>query len=395
MRVAFYAPMKPPDHPAPSGDRRMARSFIDLFARLGHEVELASRLRSYDRLGVPARQERLRALGLRLAARLAQRYQQRPAEQRPRLWFTYHLYHKAPDWLGPEISRALAIPYAVAEASMAARQARGPWAIGHDASRAAIAQADLVMAMTTKDETGLRPLVPRPERLSHFPPFLDTAPFVAASADRGAARARLAATLGLDAERPWLLAVAMMRDDVKLRSYGLLAAALRGQLALDWQLVIVGAGAAEQAVRRLFAGALSERIRFAGLLTPEALVEVHAAADLYVWPACGEAYGMALLEAQAAATPVVAGAEGGVPDIVAAGITGVLVEKREPQAFAAAVATLLTDPGRRLAMASAAQRHAVERHGLPAAQGRLRAMLAGLEKGATEAVPGMSACASA
>ena len=51
MRVAFYAPMKPPDHPLPSGDRRMARAFMDLLASLGHEVELASRFRSYDRRG--------------------------------------------------------------------------------------------------------------------------------------------------------------------------------------------------------------------------------------------------------------------------------------------------------------------------------------------------------
>lgn len=394
MRVAFYAPMKAPDHPVPSGDRRMARALLGLLESLGHEVELASRLRSYDRLGVPARQERLHALGLQLAARLVRRYRQRPAQQRPRLWFTYHLYHKAPDWLGPEVSRALAIPYCVAEASVAARQTRGPWALGHAASREAIARADLVLAMTTKDEAGLRSLVPGPRRLEPFPPFLDTAPFVAASAGREGTRARLAATRGLDAGRPWLLAVAMMRDDVKRLSYALLAAALHELLTLDWQLVIVGAGPAEHAIRRLFEGALAERVRFTGLLAPEALAEVYAAADLFVWPACGEAYGMALLEAQAAAVPVVAGAEGGVPDIVAAGTAGLLVEGRAPRAFAAAVAALLNDPERRRAMGRAAQRRTVERHGLLAAQERLDAMLARLGGGA-DAKAERSTCASA
>ena len=95
--------MKPPDHPVPSGDRRMARAFMALLADLGHEVELASRFRSYDGAGDPARQARLEWLGGRLAARLLRRYRQRP----PDLWFTYHLYHKAPDWLGPVVSRAL------------------------------------------------------------------------------------------------------------------------------------------------------------------------------------------------------------------------------------------------------------------------------------------------
>ena len=28
MRVAFYAPLKPPDHPVPSGDRRVAQLFL-------------------------------------------------------------------------------------------------------------------------------------------------------------------------------------------------------------------------------------------------------------------------------------------------------------------------------------------------------------------------------
>ena len=84
MRVAFYAPLKPPDHPVPSGDRRMARAIVELLGSLGHEVELASRLRSHDREGVPARQERLRRLGGRLAARLVRRYQARRSPDRPR-----------------------------------------------------------------------------------------------------------------------------------------------------------------------------------------------------------------------------------------------------------------------------------------------------------------------
>ena len=107
MRIAFYAPMKPPTHPVPSGDRRMARSFMALLGDLGHEVELASRFRSYDGAGDPLRQARLRQLGGRLVARLLRRWRDGPA---PELWFTYHLYHKAPDWLGPAVCDALRHP---------------------------------------------------------------------------------------------------------------------------------------------------------------------------------------------------------------------------------------------------------------------------------------------
>ena len=49
MRIAFYAPLKPPDHPVPSGDRRIARLLLEALRRAGHEVALASRLRSYRR----------------------------------------------------------------------------------------------------------------------------------------------------------------------------------------------------------------------------------------------------------------------------------------------------------------------------------------------------------
>jgi len=59
MRVAFYAPMKPPGHPAPSGDRRTARLLIAALEREGHRVEVASTFRSYDRTGDASRQQRL------------------------------------------------------------------------------------------------------------------------------------------------------------------------------------------------------------------------------------------------------------------------------------------------------------------------------------------------
>ena len=62
-----------------------------------------------------------------------------------------------------------------------------------------------------------------------------------------------------------------------------------------------------------------------------------AAADLYLWPAINEAYGMAFLEAQAAGLPVIAGRTGGVPAVVAADETGLLTPVGDAHAFAAAV----------------------------------------------------------
>ena len=68
MRIAFYAPLKPPGHPVPSGDRRMARLLIDALGHGGHAVELAAVFRSWEGAGDGARQDRLRRLGAKLAA---------------------------------------------------------------------------------------------------------------------------------------------------------------------------------------------------------------------------------------------------------------------------------------------------------------------------------------
>ena len=375
-RIAFYAPLKPAEHPVPSGDRRMARSLTALLASLGHEVETACRLRSYDRAGNALRQERLGRLGMRLAGRLGQRYAGRPAGARPGCWFTYHLYHKAPDWLGPAVARQLGIPYVVAEASIARKQAHGPWHVGYEASRRAIAAADLVLALTRQDRDGLLAAGVAADRVLPFPPFVDTAPLRAAAAGRAAARTRLATAHGLDPALPWLLAVAMMRADVKRTSYALLAQAMARLTGQGWQLLLVGDGEARAAIAADFAAL--PRVRILGQVSAAALPELYAAADLYVWPACSEAYGMAMLEAQAAGTPVVAGAEGGVPDIIAPDETGLLVTPRDPAALAAAVAALLAAPGRRRALGRAAAARTLAEHDVGVARMRLAEALAGL-----------------
>ena len=143
MRIAFYAPLKPPDHPTPSGDRRVAQLFCTALREAGHEPFLASRLRSYDGAGDRLRQARLRRIGCRVAERLAHQWQREPGTA-PGAWFTYHLYYKAPDWLGPAVSTALGIPYLIAEASHAPKRAGGNWQIGHRAVEQALRRADAV-----------------------------------------------------------------------------------------------------------------------------------------------------------------------------------------------------------------------------------------------------------
>jgi glycosyltransferase involved in cell wall biosynthesis len=374
MRVAFYAPLKAPDHPVPSGDRRVARLLIAALTRAGHKVQLASRLRSFDGKGDPERQQRLRRQGEAIAARLIARLRAAGADQRPQAWFTYHPYYKAPDWIGPAVSEALDIPYLIAEASHAAKRAEGPWAAGHAAAATAIMAADCVFCVNPVDVAGLTPLVRHRSRLITLPPFLDTEAY--GGLERAAARAALALRLGLQPEAgsPWLIAVAMMRPGDKLQSYRVLGEALAQILDRDWRLIVVGDGKARDEVEAALAP-LGPRVAWVGALAPEDLAPVYAAADICVWPAVNEAYGMALLEAQASGLPVVAGSGGGVPSVVADRETGLLTRPGDPLSFAAALARLLGDADLCAAMGAAARRRVVEHHGIDAAAGRIDAAL--------------------
>lgn len=360
MRVAFYAPLKPPDHPVPSGDRRMARLLMAALAHAGHTVTVASRLRS--RAADPAAQASIAARAQRRAARLAGRYAALPASARPQAWLTYHVYYKAPDWIGPAVCRALGIPYLVVEASHAAKRARGPWAPGHEAAACAIRQAAAVLTINPADAEGLVPLLDAPSRLVMLKPFLEDAAFEPPDVPRATLRAQIAARLRLDAGVPWLLAVAMMRPGDKLASYRVLGRAL-DRLGTDapWQLVVVGDGPARAETEAALAP-VAPRVRQLGKLPAEAIRPLYAACDLFVWPAVNEAYGMALLEAQAAGLPAVAGAAGGVPAIVRDGLTGLLVPPGEEESFARAVRHLIDDAPARARMGAAARRTALEEH---------------------------------
>lgn len=375
MRIAFYAPLKPPDDPIPSGDREMARRLIQALEACGHEVTLASRLRSRDASGDAARQQRLRTLGAALAARLVRRVTAGPPDARPQAWLTYHLYYKAADWLGPAVADALGIPYVIAEASFAPKRAGGPWDVGHRGAEAAIGKADAVVAFNRIDMACVHPLMRPGASLEFLPPFTDTAPFTAAAAARARHRAEAAERYGLDPAAPLLLAVAMMREGDKLASYDVLARALARLAGRPWQLLVIGDGPARETVTGRFAAIGPGRVVFAGEAAPAALPAIYAAADLLVWPAVREAYGMALLEGQAAGLPVVAGRAGGVPGIVRDGETGLLTEEGDAAAFADAIAALLDAPSRRGAMSVRACQVAARDHGLAAAGRRLSGIL--------------------
>ncbi|MDA0260929.1 MAG: glycosyltransferase family 4 protein, partial [Proteobacteria bacterium] len=354
-RIAFYAPLKAPTHEVPSGDRLMAQQLLQALASTPHVPFLASTFRSYEGKGDPDQQRLLRGAAAAETVKLIAGYQRAP-QTAPEGWFTYHLYYKAPDWLGPPICDALDIPYVVAEPSFAPKRATGPWRMGHENVAKALRRADVALCLTRYDMEFVGPQIASPERrLRYLPPFIDASRLDLGAQVRSNNRTALAAALALPADATWLITVAMMRPGDKLASYRQLAQALAVREQNDVCLLIVGDGSARNDVEAAFQATGRIRVRFLGMLEAQELGTALSAADIYVWPAVGEAYGMALLEAQAAGLPVVAGRVRGVVDVVRDGQTGLLAEPDDPVSFAAHLARLVDNPILRQQYATAAR----------------------------------------
>ncbi|MCG5238603.1 glycosyltransferase family 4 protein [Azospirillum doebereinerae] len=358
MRIAFHAPLKPPGHPVPSGDRQMARLLLRALERAGHRVEVASTLRSYDGIGDANAQQRLFAAAADERERLRRLYADEP-ERRPALWFSYHVYYKAPDLIGPAMARSLGIPYVVAEASRALKRLTGPWASFAEAAEAAIDEATLALCVSERDRQAIEAHRPPGQRIATLPPFLDLPMPPPARPPVGTP--------------PRLLTVAMMRPGDKLASYARLAEALRILSDRPWVLDVVGDGPAAAEVAALLAP-FGPRIRRHGAVPPQTLAGWYADADLLLWPGLNEAFGMVYLEAQAHGTPVVAIANAGTGTVIHDGVGGRLTGPSGAE-YAAAVAALLDDPVQLSALRTGARRHVEERHGLDAAAARLNGLL--------------------
>ena len=123
---------------------------------------------------------------------------------------------------------------------------------------------------------------------------------------------------------------------------------------------IFGGGAAyETRLRQLAADlGLAERIVFTG--HREDLPPLLAALDVLVHCSDAEPFGRVLIEGMAARRPLVAFADGAVPEIVQHGETGLLVQPGDEQALAAAMVELLSDRQRCRRMGAAGRRRVAE-----------------------------------
>lgn len=201
------------------------------------------------------------------------------------------------------------------------------------------------------ERTGRVHAVPLGSDPETFRPGLDPRPFLDAT--------------GLPEGR-WLLTVARLVPhkgiDTTIRALRIL-----GPEFPELRYAVVGQGgelAAFEALARQ--EGVAERVRFLTSVTDAELPLAYAMASVYVGVSRQtardvEGFGIALLEAQASGTAVVAGLSGGIGDAVSDGTAGVLVDPEDPAQVAAAVAALLRDPARAARMGNAG-REAIVRY---------------------------------
>jgi glycosyltransferase involved in cell wall biosynthesis len=368
-RVAFYAPLKSPNHPIPSGDREIARLMMRALQQAGYDVELVSEIISYQKR--PSRElYDTRRSALRIEEkRLGDLWEKTP-EIRPDLWFTYHPYCKSPDWLGPPLCKRFDIPYVTAEACRTHQGSDEDWLAGRAAVQEAVRQAAANFVLKDSDWRYLETFLPKMESALRVPPFIAVADQPEKSTSGNLAT--------FPRKSPILFAAGMMRPGAKAESYRLLSDALRLLDNQSWNLIIAGEGPERPAIEASFDFLPPDRVKFLGSVEHTDMFALMDLSDLFVWPGVGEAIGLVYLEAQSRALPVVAMETAGVPLVVSDNIGGLLTPAGDLPAYRTAIGRLLADPVLLGKLAAGGQAYVSQRHDVTAVAATFHSALDGI-----------------
>ena len=222
-----------------------------------------------------------------------------------------------------------------------------------EAEAQVIGCSDAICVSCPEEERQFRRLYGDPAgRIEIVPPAVEHAFF--APGDRAGARR----AVGLPVDRPIVLFVGRIQP-LKAPDVAIRALAELGRPAAE--LVIVGGASGtdgdvevQLAHRLIDELALGDQVRLVEPQPHHILSSYYRAADVVIVPSRSESFGLVALEAAACGTPVVASAVGGLLNIVHDGVTGLLVEGRDPARFARALRQVLDDPAAAATMGAAA-----------------------------------------
>jgi D-inositol-3-phosphate glycosyltransferase len=258
--------------------------------------------------------------------------------------------------VGYELKHDLDVPFVTTFHTLARVKAEGGdlepmWRDGAEAE--IIHCADSICVSCVEEEEQFRRLYGDPRgRIEIIAPGVEHA-FFAPGDPEGARRA-----IDIARDRPVLLFVGRIQPlkgpDVAIRALAELGRP-------DALLLIVGGASGEEGdVESARAHALvdelglHDQVRFVAPQPHHILSTYYRAADIVLVPSRSESFGLVALEAAACGVPVVASAVGGLLSLVDDGVTGRLIDGRDPSDYAKAVAELLDDPTLRESMGRAA-----------------------------------------
>ncbi len=211
-----------------------------------------------------------------------------------------------------------------------------------------IARSDCVIASTPFEfDDLLKRYSASPERLCVSPPGVDHSVFH--PGDRALARQRL----GFGDERIVLFVGRIQSHkgtDLAVQTLGHLPESFPDGSGPAFLHIVGGASGPDgnRELGRCKATAdrlgITDLIRCFAPVPHRTLADHYRASDVVIVPSRSESFGLVAAEAQACGTPVVAANTGGLPYVVNASESGLLVDDHDPRAFASATAAILGHP---------------------------------------------------
>lgn len=353
MRIAYYMPFKPMNHPHPSGDLIIGSELFSTLVQAGHSPTIVSTLRLRWAYYKP-----LLLLQLFLERkRLVQSLGVSP----PDLWLSYHCYYKAPDLLGSYCARKLAIPYVIFQGIYSTKRRKNLRTYpGFVLNTKILKNAAHIFTNKKRDHLNLRRIVSE-DRLTFIPPGIKPEDFTFSQKQREKQR-RLWKAGG----KTVIMTTAMMRPGVK--TDGLLQVIQCCRQLIERghriQLVIAGDGKCYKTVEERAQTLLRDGCTLLGQVERKQMYRYYSGADIFVFPGVEESLGMVYLEAQSCGLPAVAFENWGGKEAIIHDHTGLLSPAAQPELFTKNIEFLIENPGQRARMGINGKQHIRQSHDL-------------------------------